>query len=118
MERMCFHCAHYLSPAHKLPCSTCVEDKDKPEWVDSGMGQEPKKEEADMQTHRYEIVAPAVLDKDGNVVEGKEAIRIAHGDGLLEEPSKLDLLQKHHEAIVKAGRDYKEVQVNIRPFCG
>ena len=67
-----------------------------------------------MQTYRYEIVAPKVTDKDGNEV--KAAIRIAHGDGLLEAPKELDLLQKHHAEIEKAGREYTEVVVNIRPF--
>jgi len=76
----------------------------------------PRKEEADMQTYRYEIVAPAVLDTAGNVVDDKVAIRIAHGEGLLVEPDKLDLLEKHHDEIEKSGRKYTEVQVNIRPF--
>ena len=78
----------------------------------------PQEKEADMQTYRYEIVAPDVKDKDGNVVVGKEAIRIAHGDGLLVEPSKLSLLQRHHAEIVKAGREYGEVTVSVCPFCG
>ena len=66
------------------------------------------------QTYEFEIVVPEKRE-DGEVV--REAKQVAHASGLLEKPTKEDLLVEHAKAIAEAGAKGSEVSVNVRNFC-
>lgn len=69
-----------------------------------------------MNTFKYEICVEGVKNKDGDVTRKPQ--RIAHKEGLIEEPTREDLLIQYASEIKELGVSAKEVSVNIGPFLG